>query len=240
MEKEKFLTIWRYFLIVLVIVIVNLLVLDIWVAGNRNEKLKIKNEKFNEVEVNGEKQDLTFYPSPTVVSVSPVDICGPVCQGKIAEEVSRAIATVSGKEKTEKLVIREEYKGPTIVPIEGKAEVVWIPLVSSANTTNTNWTDVSPSDFYFDQQDYPGAKQVKFVAYLRAVDATGPVYARVYDVTNKRGVDNSEISTSSNSYQRFETGALTIWQGNNLYRLQLKSGIGTQALLSEAKLKVEW
>lgn len=232
----------------------NLLILDLWVVRNPKpspgtaltESNKAQNTGLEREMTQGEKLVVPTTSSLPTPIVNPIDACGPICRNQISEEVSRAIATVSAKEKTEKVILREEAStntnanNPTIIPVYEKAKNIWIPLVSSANTTNTNWTDVTPSDFYFDQEDYPGIKQVVFVAYLRAVDATGPVYARVYDVTNKRGVDNSEISTSSNSYQRFETTALSIWRGNNLYRLQLKSGIGTQVILSEAKLKVEW
>jgi len=179
--------------------------------------------------------------TPVVLPTGILDTCGLACQQKIAEEVAqevaRAMATVSGQKVVETKTVVKEV-APTLS--NEQAKVVYIPLVASASNTNTNWTDVIPSEFYFDLASYPGAKTVRFTGYLRAVHATGPVYVRLYDVSNNRGVDNSDFSTSSNTSQRFESAALSIWRGNNLYRVQLRSPTATEAQLSEVKLKVEW
>ena len=232
--KDKFLQNWRT--VVLVFLAMNLLVLDVWV---------VKSSKSTEQE-----QPIIEAPvSPLLlppVMITPIDSCGPVCQREISKkvilEVAKAVATISGQKVVEKTTVVKEVSGESGKSgISGdQAKIVYIPLVASAANSKTDWTDVAPSEFYFDLVSYPGAKTVRFTGFLRAVNATGPVYVRLYDATNKRGVDNSDFSTSNNTFDRFESAALSIWRGNNLYRLQLKSPNGTEALLSEARLKVEW
>lgn len=234
---------WKYLVMGLV---VNLVVVDVVLVKEiRNTRYEIRGLRQSQSEA---KLPLLKAPAGEELEVIPValptgvlEFCGLVCQARIAEEVSKAMATVSGERVVEKTVVREV---PGESGISGKsgeqAKIVYIPLVASASNTNTDWTDVNPSEFYFDLASYPGAKMIRFSGYLRSVHATGPVYVRLYDVTNKRGVDNSDFFTSSNSFERFESAALSIWRGNNLYRVQLRSPTATEAQVSEVKLKVEW
>lgn len=238
--REKIFENWRTLLLLLIVV--NLMALHfLMVMKLQNESALIKAD---DKQIQTDKE--SFFESEPVVTPVPLptgilDICGPVCQARIAEEVSKAMATVSGEKVVEKTVVREVSgeSGKSGIS-EDQAKVVYIPLVASASNTNTDWTDVNPSEFYFDLASYPGAKTIRFSGYLRSVHATGPVYVRLYDVTNKRGVDNSDFSTSNNTFDRFESAALSIWRGNNLYRVQLRSPTATEAQFSEAKLKVEW
>lgn len=221
----------NWFYLVLALFALNLAVLDIVSFG---KKLQTKEE---------EEKTPQVQETPVVLPTVFSDSCGQVCQSeisrKVISEVAKAVATISGQKVVEKTTVVKEVSGESGRSGE-QARIVYIPLVASAANTKTDWTDIVPSEFYFDLSSYPGAKAVRFTGFLRAVNATGPVYVRLYDVTNKRGVDNSDFSTSSDTFQRFESAALSIWRGNNLYRLQLKSPNGTEAQLSEAKLKVEW
>jgi hypothetical protein len=118
------------------------------------------------------------------------------------------------------------------------AKVTYIPITTARSTAIMDWTDANPSDFYFDLVDFPGAKSVRWEVYLQAVNGSGKVFARLYDVTNKRGVDYSELATESNTSVFLRSSDLKIWRGNNLYRVQLKSVNGTEAVLAQARLKI--
>lgn len=151
--------------------------------------------------------------------------CVDECQVIIDQKISEALA------KLPTLVV------PTSAPAT-QVKAVYIPLVTEGTTVNTTWTDINPSEFYFDLADYPGAKEVRFICYLQALHGSAKVYARLYDQTNKRGVDYSDLETQSDSYVRLESSGITIWRGNNKYTVQLRSANGTQVLLKEVKLKV--
>lgn len=159
--------------------------------------------------------------------------CSLNCQTLIDQKINEALAKIPTfpPQKTLSLVI------PTSAPaIQAKA--TYIPLVSEGTTVNTTWTDIVPSEFWFDLTDYPAAKEVRFICYLQALHGSAKVYARLYDKTNERAVDYSQVETQSDSYVRLESSGITIWRGNNKYTVQLKSENGTQVLLKEAKLKI--
>lgn len=232
--KDKILENWKY--LILGLLALNLVVLDVWLV-----KQVMSSPPSPETSAGKKEEGISFGGEETVIpALLPTgffDTCGLVCQEKIAEEVARVMATVSGERVVEtKTVVKE------VAPASAgyQAKVAYVPLVASASNTKTDWTDIAPSEFYFDLASYLGVKTVRFTGYLRAVHATGPVYVRLYDASNLRGVDNSDFSTSSNSFQRFESAPLSIWRGNNLYRVQLRSPTVTEAQVSEVKLKIEW
>lgn len=175
----------------------------------------------------------------------------PVEVEKAAEEESDSCKTTCLKEIAGK--VQEEVAknlppaGPTLVPLapavckiptSTQSKVIYIPLTTSGTTKATTWADIIPSEFYFDLASYPGAKEVRFETYLSAVNGAARVFARLYDATNKRGVDASDLSTQNEAFTRLESGALSIWRGNNKYTVQIKSEIGIEAQLKEARLKI--
>lgn len=179
-------------------------------------------------------------PSPTPTALATptpsqqlAEACGTECLTKIQEEIQKAISALPTPVPT---VVQTKIVQPT--PSPSGAKVVYISLISSGSTTNMDWTDITPSDFYFDLADYPGAKAVRWEASIRALHGSGMVSARLYDFTNKRGVDFSELETQSASFVLIRSSDLKIWRGNNLYRVQMKSINGTEAFLEQAKLRV--
>jgi len=162
-----------------------------------------------------------------------VENCSQGCLELIEEKIKEVEEKIPAQnpEKTTPVII------PTSVPA-AQAKAIYIPLVAEGTTVSTSWVDVVPSEFYFNLADYPGATQVRFICYLQALHGSAKVYARLYDQTNKRAVDYSQLETQKDSYTLLESSGITIWRGNNQYTVQLKSENGTQVLLKEAKLKI--
>lgn len=141
--------------------------------------------------------------------------CDADCQKLISDQVSKAVATISGTTKT--LVINNS-SAP-------KIQDSYITIPGSGSTINTGWTDVTGTDFSFDvSRDFgPGAK-FSWEGFLRVTDGNGQAFARIYDATNGIGVNGSEVSISSSAdYQRFVSTNLSFWNGRNVYRVQIKS-----------------
>ncbi len=182
-----------------------------------------------------------------VVSPSPVsetviqpgetvyqDRCGAECQQKIAEEVSRAMATVSSTiEIQEKEIIKEVARQATPQP-----QIAYIPLGSGGSTINMNWTDLAGSEFVFDLADYSAHAKVYWQGNIKAKDLNSRCYARIYDSTNLRAVDFSEQSTAKTTFETLTSSQLMIWAGENHHKLQIKSLNGSMCSLESAKLKV--
>lgn len=164
------------------------------------------------------------------------DSCGSICQETVTEKIKEELAKITPLAGQSSLIIPTSK--PVAQPTANGKKVLYIPLVTEGKTVLTAWTDIVPSDFYFDLTNYSGAKEVRFETYLLAVNGSAKVYARLYDVTNKRGVDYSELYTANDTFTRLESGGISIWRGNNKYTVQLRSENGTEVQLKEAKLKI--
>lgn len=143
--------------------------------------------------------------------------CDMDCQKVIADEVGRAVATLSA---TTRQVIINQATGSSPKP-----QVSYIPLDGTYSTTNTDWTDAKGIEVSFDiARDYGSNAKVAWEASLRVANANGTAYARIYDATHGTAVDGSEISVVNNAdYQRVSSGNLNLWAGRNVYRVQIKS-----------------
>ena len=162
--------------------------------------------------------------------------CALSCQQTISEKIQEELAKTSPSAGQSSVLPTNALTVKT--PTTGQQKILYIPLASNGNTVLTVWTDIVPSEFYFDLTNYPGIKEVRFETYLQAVNGSAKVYARLYDATNKRGVDYSDLSTANGVFSRLESSAITIWRGNNKYTVQLRSENGTEVQLKDAKLKI--
>jgi len=215
----------KVFLTVLgIIIAANIFFLDYYLFFKKNDKTILPQESPKEDLLNNKKDD-----------VEPFS-CSSACEEEITQKI---------KEEVEKISLPTGavvYKTPTITSIPQKstsANSIYIPLATEGASTSTVFTDVVPSEFYFDLSDYPGAREVRLQAYLLSSN-NDLVYARLYDNTNKRGVDNSDLQTQTSSFTRVESGPMSIWRGNNKYTIQLRSVNGTLVQFKEAKLKISY
>lgn len=142
-----------------------------------------------------------------------VDKCGDECRKQIEEIVSKNTT--------------ETIKTVTItpVPVKSKTQIAYIPISGSISTTSSTWYDAPGTDFYLDfNTDYGKNAYANWQVFLKVAHGNGIAYARLYDVTNKIAVNGSEVKiTDQSNLTQVESGALSFWAGNNLYRVQIKS-----------------
>lgn len=142
-----------------------------------------------------------------------VDKCGDECRKQIEEIVSKNTT--------------ETIKTVTItpVPVKSKTQIAYIPISGSISTTSSTWYDAPGTDFYLDlNTDYGKNAYANWQVFLKVAHGNGTAYARLYDVTNKIAVNGSEVKvTDQSNLTQVESGALSFWAGNNLYRVQIKS-----------------
>lgn len=162
------------------------------------------------------------------------------CQQIISEEIQKALPNVGNNLITVTPVSTTKTISTPIptTTVLANFKNFFIPIGSYGSTVNTDWTDAPGTDFYFNLTDYPGIKSVKWELSLQTDSANTNVYARLYDVSNKRGVDNSQLTTNLVTYEFLRSGDLTIWSGNNLYRMQIKGLNGNIVNFLSPKLKL--
>lgn len=149
--------------------------------------------------------------------------CDEDCQKEIANQVARAIATLSASQKNN--TTTTTTKNVIIPSATTKPQDSYIQISGSGSTKNTTWTDVVGSDFSFDvTRDFGSGANFAWEGFLKIADGNGTAFARIYDVTHGIGVNGSEISVVNKAdYTRSNSTNMGFWAGRNVYRVQIKS-----------------
>ncbi len=113
----------------------------------------------------------------------------------------------------------------------------YIPL-GSGLTTSKNYTGLSGVESVIDMANYPNVKSIIFEASMRIPTANGRVYAKLYNVTDKHDVWNSEVYAEGSAGYRAESGEINLASGRKLYRVMIKSTVGYEAILDSARIKI--
>ncbi len=117
-------------------------------------------------------------------------------------------------------------------------EVGYIPVPNGDGVAVTEWTEMLGSGFVFDKANYPGYKKAYFEGNVKVLNGNGIGRIRLWDKTNNRAVDGSEISTDKGSWEWSESGQLTIWNGKNEYVIQGRSDTGYRVDGNGLRIKV--
>lgn len=221
----------KIFLIILgIFVIANLLFLDfVWIRQKTETPKNVSQTETGVTEATG------FAPTP---GPGETKTCQPACLEKIQEEVEELANQPGGSQTVVSPtpgVTKALAPKATSTP---SPSVTYLTIGSSGSTSSTSWVDIAGTEFYFNLADYSKVKTVRWEINVRSFLGGNSVYARLYDVTNNRAVDNSEMSTTSSTSVILRSTDLTIWQGNNLYRVQAKSESGNPAYLDAPRLKI--
>lgn len=163
-------------------------------------------------------------------SPTPSDYCGTQCQSQIDKIVSSAISTLSGKPQT---VVKTQTVS---APLSNKT--TYIPLSGPITTTSMTWVDATGTDVYIDlANDYGKDAKISWDANLSVI--SGQIFARLYDVTHNIAVNGSEISvTDKNNLTNIGSANFSLWNGRNLYRVQLKSLNSSVVTFGSGRIKV--
>ncbi|MEK7497792.1 MAG: hypothetical protein AAB656_02650 [Patescibacteria group bacterium] len=117
-------------------------------------------------------------------------------------------------------------------------KTTYIPLTASLTTSNTDWTNVVGSETYIDlKNNYSANAYVTWEAVLSSTSG-GKITARLYDATHGIGVDGSEISGTSTTGELITSGKLSLWSGNNLYKVQIKSFNSYPVTFTSGRIKL--
>jgi len=159
------------------------------------------------------------------------DRCGASCQEEIKKIVSASLATISATPQT---VVKT---GATTTK---ETKTAYIPLAGPITTTSTGWVDATGTDVYLDLiNDYGKSAQVYWEGFLKVAHDNGQAFARLYDVTHGISVNGSEISLANTSVStQVSSGNLSLWQGRNLYRVQIKSLNSFEITFGSGRIKI--
>ncbi len=122
-------------------------------------------------------------------------------------------------------------------PPNTQVKEFYVPL-GTGSTTATVWTDIPGAEAYINPANYGKIKSFTFEASLRVPSGAGKIYARLYNVNDKLGIFESEVSAEGSSGVRIESAKINPVLANKLYRVQLKTSMGTEGYLDMGRVKI--
>lgn len=106
--------------------------------------------------------------------------------------------------------------------------------IAGGSATSFDWTKVTGTDFWFDQSLYGEVTEVTWQGWVE----NGRGQARLYDATNNRAVDGSEVSVLAAGRASFYSSPLAIWRGQNQYYVQVKDANVQAVTISTPRLRI--
>lgn len=205
---------------ILILVLFNLLVLDVWVA--RSITIKSQESKISE--------EVT---SPLLLTPSPVaDTCPNSCILQIKEATASSKAAVSKPTVTPTKAIEQTGGVQSF-----SAKEFFVPLGSGSNATD-DWADVAGVQAYIDSTQYSAVKSVMFEASVSIPTGNQTAYVRLYNATDKHPVWFSDVSMEGGTPQALFSKPITLDSGNKLYKVQMKTSLKYTANLTQARVHI--
>lgn len=153
------------------------------------------------------------------------------------ERVLASTTTLTTEQRLSSLERRvsnlEKYTGIVKTTASGPARESYVSLMGGTVMADNNWTKIPGTDFVFDQSLFGNVISVSWQGWINS----GYGSVRIYDNTNHRVVDNSEVTVASGEKASFYSKPLSIWRGQNQYWIEAK-GVAGEVDLSQPSLKL--
>lgn len=214
-------------------VLINLLVLDYYLIQTQSV-LKKQNDVLKRIVFSSVGQDANLNVSSQVskigesasssnsqVKLISQDYCSQSCITMIKSATSSSTPKVGSEIKLQTQAVKEFY----------------VPFGSGSNSSET-WTDVSGVQAYIDTSQYGSIKQVIFEASIHIPTGNEIAWARLYNVTDKHPVWNSDVTISGGTAQLLYSPPIQLDSGNKLYQVQMKTQLKYPALLDQARVHI--
>lgn len=202
---------FRYSIVgAIVLLFVNIIMLDILSVSKKDEVKPLTESR----EIN----------TPLVTAV-----CPQVCTDQIkAATASLQITKKNGKEPT---------AIPKVSIAQTSVKEFYIPFGTGSSSAD-DWTDVPGLAANVDSTKYSSINTVVFEATIRIPTGNQTAFARLYNVTGKHPVWNSEVSIEGGTTQLVTSKSVALDNGNNLYQVQMKTSLKYQAFLDQTRLHI--
>lgn len=172
------------------------------------------------------------------------DICGSACQSAINERINQLkidLASAAGPSAEPKVSLAPTAKPAikNLTSIKTKTQTVtYVTIPGSGTSSNSDWSDLTGTEFYFNAADYPGLIAVYFEANCKLFNGNGTAYVRLYDAVHGIGVQGSDVQTNNQANDIVTSGRVSFWAGNNLIKVQAKTLTADTAVFNSGRLKI--
>lgn len=118
-----------------------------------------------------------------------------------------------------------------------EAKEIYVPL-GSGSTKNVEWDDLITTDTLIDSSKYGSILEMYLIATLSNPTQNGQIDAQLVNVTDKHPVWFSQLVLNGPKKENLISPKIQLDPGTKLYRMQLKSSLGAEVLLENAKLRI--
>jgi hypothetical protein len=122
-------------------------------------------------------------------------------------------------------------------PSTSSVKEFFITLGSGSSTT-LEWTDIPGAQGYIDSSAYGRTKTVTFEVSLYTPTGNQTAYARLYNITDKHPVWNSDVSIEGGTPQLKISNPITLDSGSKLYQVQMKTQLESRTNLENARVHI--
>lgn len=123
---------------------------------------------------------------------------------------------------------------PTPTPV---ARTEYVSLPDGSSLVSSDWTSMTTSK-WIDTSLYGTLVSASWEGWLEMPGGSGTAYVRLFDATNGRAVDGSEVSMTNTVRSSFYSGNISLWRGQNQYYIQVKSTGGGTVEVDGARIKM--
>jgi hypothetical protein len=173
---------------------------------------------------------LTQPATEAAVPVSPENACDRDCVKAIVSEQLAQITAVPTPTNA------QVPKSVTAKPTAQAKQTSFVNL-AGGTAGATDWVQVD-DNFWLDTALYGETVIANWEGRLSIQDGNGVGFARLYDMTNNRGVDGSQVEVSGTETISFYSGNLALWRGQNQYRIEVRSTSSYPITVSAARIKL--
>lgn len=200
---------WSFLFIFLLIIIGNLFIIDVALFSGKPLNIPFR-------------VGVTAPTPKTVPAVKEATSCPISCQ----QEIQRATkASAIAKEP-----IVQNIVAPT-------AKEYYITL-GSGSDTSADWSDITGASGYINNSAYGTIKTVTFEVSLYTPTGNQTAYARLYNVTDKHPVWNSDVSIEGGTSQLKISSPIILDNGSKLYQVQMKTQLQSRTNLENARIHI--
>jgi hypothetical protein len=173
--------------------------------------------------------------SPTPQTVPAAKTCEFSCPQSCLDKINEATASI----KTEKITSVPVVQTVTVIvtPPATQLKEYYVALGTGTGEGN-DWKDIDNTDTKVDLSQFGKIKNIYFevAGILHNDNVTANV--RLYNVTDKQPVWNSEVTATKLKCQTLTSSAISLSSSSKTYRLQVKTTLNATVYVDQARLRV--
>lgn len=211
---------------VIALLTVNVLVLNLWVFGNMGN---------NDKEVLGDRVEKVIEVKNEEEKLEEGDVCNKGCVlGIVEDKITELVEKYSLAVKKTTTSTTKSVSAPVAKP-----EMEKFIRLTGGEAQGSGWLRLGETVFWLDTSLYGELVEASWQGWLDSSGGSLDGWVRLYDASNGRVVDGSEVKVTGQSKTSFYSDNIAIWRGQNQYYIEIKdNGGGNKMTISEPRLRL--